>query len=264
MNNFDKNNVHLQFETNFEKGIDPQHWLILNHQWGNQNGGCIPENVSLDSEGLILKANGDFYQGLLKGINHNKEKVSHGKRTGAALISKNTLGPGSFEIYMKPCPKYGVCTAFWTWYGDNDLNHEIDIELPGHLNNGIPSFNIMINNTWITEKKYEKHFTLIHDTIDGKYHKFRFDWHTEPKKVEFYYDDKLVHTNTKNVPTIKSNINFGVWFPKDWAGIPEFETSEMRVKYFKYTPFFEKSDENKINISSELGCSKYPKNNFKF
>ncbi len=237
---------------NFEEGINFNDWVIMNHQWGTNNGGCIPENLSLNEEGLILKANGDLYTGQIKGINHDKVKIDNGKRTGAVLMSRNTLGPGRFEILMKPCLNYGVCSAFWTWYGDGVLNHEIDVEIPGCLDD-IPSFEMMRNNTWITENDYEKHFTKIDNLLDGNYHKFRFDWHTTPKKVEFYYDDKLVNICTTNIPTIKGNINFGVWFPNKWAGNPNFKTSDMCVKYFKYTPFPEYCEENKINIVNEQG-----------
>lgn len=249
-------NKEKEIKSDFEKGFDGN-WLFLNHQWGADNGGCVPENVSIDLNRLVLKANGNLYQGPIKGINHYKSKKSNGKRTGAALISKQTFGPGSFEIYMKPCPKFGVCTAFWTWYGDDYLNHEIDIELPGSSPQSTPSFNAMRNNTWITEKDYEKKSPQINNVLDGNYHKFRFDWHTEPKKVEFYYDDKLVEINTQNIPTIKANITFGVWFPKDWAGEPNFDIDEMRVKYFKYVPFFEKCEEGNKNIAKEIGCEIY-------
>lgn len=239
-------------EANFEEGINFNDWVIMNHQWGVNNGGCVPENISLNEEGLILNANGDLYKGQIKGISHDKTKIDNGRRTGSVLMSKKALGPGRYEILMKPCPNYGACSAFWTWYGDGKLNHEIDIEIPGCLDN-VPSFETMRNNTWITENDYEKHFTKIENLLDGNYHKFRFDWHTKPKRVEFYYDDKLVKVCTTNIPTIKGNINFGVWFPNKWAGDPNFEASDMRVKYFKYTPFLEYCEENKINIANEQG-----------
>lgn len=138
-----------KIETYFEFGID-KNWKIMNHQWGLGNGGCIPENVKWCLEGLKLVANGDFYAGNIRGINSNKTRKQNGKRTGAALISRQMLGPGSFEICMKPCPKLGACTAFWTWYGNEKINHEIDIELPGNIEKK-PTFDIMLNNTWLVE-----------------------------------------------------------------------------------------------------------------
>lgn len=246
-------------ETNFDEEINYNDWVIMKHQWGINNGGCVPENINLCKEGLKLNANGDLYIGPVRGINHAKLQLENGKRTGSVLMSKKALGPGCYEIYMKPCPEYGVCSAFWTWYGDENVNHEIDIEIPGVLD-GNPSFETMRNNTWVTENDYEKHFTKIDNVLDGNYHKFRFDWHTTPKRVEFYYDDKLVNVCTTNIPTIKGNINFGVWFPNKWAGDPNFISSCMCVKYFRYIPFHEYCEENKIEMADEQGI---PLNNQK-
>lgn len=126
-------------------------------------------------------------------------------------MSRKSLGPSCFEIFMKPCLNYGACSAFWTWYGNGVLNHEIDIEIPGCLDN-TPSFKTMRNNTWVTENDYEKHFTKINSLLDGNYHKFRFDWHIKPKKVEFYYDDILVNECSTNIPTIKGILILGFGF----------------------------------------------------
>ncbi len=241
-----------KIETYFEEGID-KNWKVMKHQWGIGNGGCIPENVKLGLEGVELVANGDFYTGSIRGLNHDKTRGKNGKRTGAALISSQMLGPGSFEICMKPCSKFGVCTAFWTWYGNEEINHEIDMELPGRIKKENPTFEIMLNNTWLTEEKCERRCVPIKEAIDGNFHTFRFDWHTQPEKVEFYYDGKLVQVNTKNIPTVKMNITFGAWFPHDWAGKPDFDSSEMKVRYVKYIPFKEKCKEIFPNPADSLG-----------
>lgn len=239
-------------EANFEEKINYDDWVIMKHQWGKNNGGCVPENIDLNKDELILNANGDLYTGPIRGINHDKIPIDNGKRTGSVLMSRKALGPGRYEIFMKPCPEYGACSAFWTWYGDGKINHEIDIEIPGVLDDN-PSFETMKNNTWVTEDDYENHNTKIDNVLDGNYHKFRFDWHTMPKRVEFYYDDTLVNVCTTNIPTIKGNINFGVWFPNKWAGNPNFISSCMCVKYFRYTPFPEYCEENEIDIAAEQG-----------
>lgn len=102
---------------------------------------------------------------------------------------------------------------------------------------------------------------------DGQFHKLRFDWY--PDKVEFYIDNILIRTNLQTtypdsatIPNIASKFVFGAWFPsaplpapkaylvnpnKAWAGgyvdpvdggmKADFDSVEMRVRNFKYTPF---------------------------
>lgn len=102
---------------------------------------------------------------------------------------------------------------------------------------------------------------------DGNYHKLRFDWY--PDKVEYYIDDVLIRTNfqttfpdSATIPNIAGQFVFGVWFPssplpapkaylvnpdKAWAGgiidpvdggmKADFDSVEMKVRGFKYTPF---------------------------
>lgn len=100
---------------------------------------------------------------------------------------------------------------------------------------------------------------------DGNYHKLRFDWYED--RVEYYIDDVLIQTNFQSIypdsntlPNIASKFVFGAWFPssplpgqpwlvnpdKAWAGgvvdvdggmKADFDTVEMRVRRFKYTPF---------------------------
>jgi hypothetical protein len=101
---------------------------------------------------------------------------------------------------------------------------------------------------------------------DGNYHKLRFDWYAD--RVEFYIDGVLKQTNLQSIypdsntlPNIASKFVFGAWFPssplpnpkaylvnpaKAWGGgvvdpdggmKADFDSVEMRVKSFKFTPF---------------------------
>jgi len=113
-------------------------------------------------------------------------------------------------------------------------------------------------------EEYRDNLTPVGFNIaDGNYHKLRFDWH--PDKVEYYIDGVLKQTNTNSIkgdtiPDISGFFTFGLWFPssplagkpwlvnpqKAWAGgeidvdggmKANFDSVEMKVKQFKFTPF---------------------------
>ncbi|NCB34373.1 MAG: glycosyl hydrolase family protein, partial [Erysipelotrichia bacterium] len=93
---------------------------------------------------LVLGANGDYYAGSKTGIGN-----SHGRRTGSAIISRDYFGPGRFEVRAKIMPRFGGATAFWTYYNDGTVNHEIDIEL-----NVSNDFHNSWFTNWLTESNY--------------------------------------------------------------------------------------------------------------
>lgn len=231
----------------FENGIDIDVWEIAHTKWGNNNNGVVYQNVNYTSDGiLVLQANGDNYAGDIKGYNSNS-----GKRTGAALISNEAFGPGRFEVRMKVLPRFGATTAFWTFYYDDklSLNHEIDIEL--NVNN---DFRSVWTTNWTTlndRDHFETTTNIIHN--DGEWHVYKFEWHTNPKRIDYYVDDILIHTSYTNIPTYAGRLWIGNWFPDGWAGTPDFETDYTLVDYIRYTPY-----KNNPYTPTNGGRSKFP------
>ena len=115
-------------------------------------------------------------------------------------------------------------------------------------------------------EEYRANLTPVGFNIaDGNYHKIRYDWY--PDRVEFFIDGVLKRTNVNTskgdtIPDIPGYFTFGVWFPssplpaKPWLANPprcwaggvvdtdggmkaDFDTVEMRVRSFKFTPFNE-------------------------
>lgn len=267
------------FYDGFSKdSLDADTWLIAYSNWGggeinnSYNGGVSPENVSIYKGKLILKGLGNNYQGVIKGINKDKSERSDGKRVGAAIATQQYFASGRYEIRMKVAPQLGVCSGIWMshyqeyspgdpmyqwkpvganqWYA---INSEIDIEFPGRDNfqdRENISFSKMVCNTWVgeNEDEYVNNFINL-DVVqnDGEFHLYRFDWHTggkgERKRVEFYVDNKLVHTQYEKVPTCASRLWVGVWFPQAWAGVPDFAQTQLEVDYVKVTPFHQPGDD---------------------
>lgn len=266
------------FIDNFEgNSLDQNKWLIAYKNWGGKdssgkdyNGGVVPSNVSVSNGKLKLRGQGNNYEGDNLGINKNGSKRSDGKRVGAAIATKEYYGSGSYEVVAKVAPALGACSAIWTFeyeeyypgdekykkmpVGGNDyyaVNHEIDIEMPGRPNAAKvdQSFEYALCNTWTGENssEYTTNYTKLPQIQnDGKFHKYRFDWHTgddnQQPRVEFYFDDVLVYTSTTNIPTNASRLWIGLWFPNKWAGIPNFDTTMFEVDSVKITPFNEAGD----------------------
>lgn len=257
--------------------LDQEKWLIAYKNWGGKdssgkdyNGGVVPQNVSVSDGKLKLKGQGNNYEGDNLGINKDGSKRSDGKRVGAAIATKEYYSSGRYEVVAKVAPELGACSAIWTFeyeeyypgdtkykkmsVGGNDyyaVNHEIDIEMPGRPNsaNVNQSFEYALCNTWTGENssEYTTNYTKLPQTQnDGKFHKYRFDWHTgdddETQRVEFYFDDVLVYTATKNIPTNASRLWIGLWFPNKWAGTPDFDTTMFEIDSVKITPFNESGD----------------------
>lgn len=244
--------------------LDMNKWLIAEKNWGgtvtengetvDYNGGVVSENVAIWDGHLVLTGLGDLYEGEQKGINRDGSQRSDGKRCGGAIATREYHASGSYEIRAKIAPVLGCCSAMWTFeyeedYSGDDVkitNHEIDIEFPGRNDNGDFSLSHALCTTWITEEDYKTKSVNCGDQADGEFHTYRFDWHTgsdtETPRVVYYFDDVLTYTSYDYIPTNESRFWLGLWFPKYWAGTPDFDTTEFVIDYVKITPFHESGD----------------------
>lgn len=246
------------FFDDFDNGIDEEYWLIGKSQWGgaDANNGVIPENVSVENGVVTITARGNNYEGDITGLKRTEEGMvptDSGKRTGGALITKDHYASGSYEMRAKLIDELGVVNAMWTYFNNEVSNHEIDFpETPGVGADGRPNPNQVMANNWITETQHDSY---VVDTpavlgneqgvLDGEWHTFRFDWHTDTSdpRVEYYLDDILVHTSRDFVPTAAGNLWIGAWFPANWAGVADFAEATMEIDWVKITPFYEDGDE---------------------
>ena len=269
--NFDNSKL---FFDDFTDGVDYDNWIIGNGAWGNGNGGVIPENVFYTNDGvLLLRGNGLYYsKDEIKGVGTLKD----GRNTGAALISKFLTGPGRYQIKMKPLGRLGACSAFLTYnnttdpLGGENLNHEIDIELPGGKSDGVISFKNVLNTNYITESystSKDVNFSSIQGEEiylnDGQFHTFGFDWYTDPEIIVYHLDGIVTAVSDVFIPTLSSRLWLGVWFPNNAGFVGEslFETDYMEVDWVKYLPFdasqtYEEQDAS-ISVNAALE-SQYP------
>lgn len=249
--------------------LDETKWIPANRSWGgwieedgvrkDYNGGVVPANVSVRDGKLILTGHGNRYTGDVPGIWRDGSVREDGIRTGACVYTREFYGSGTYEVYARISPEPGGCSAIWTFEWEQEpltghvINHEIDIELPGRPGAEIRDmdFDYALCNTWIGEESNECTVNYQHlptRVDDGEYHLFRFDWHTgdketgEKKRVDFYLDGEYLCTSTRFVPTNPGQLWLGLWFPLNWAGEPDFDTSTFEIDWVRITPYHESGD----------------------
>ena len=244
--------------------LDTDKWLIAEKNWGgtvvadgetvDYNGGVLAENVAVEGGNLVLSGYGDLYEGEVRGINRNGIRREDGKRCGAAIATREYFGSGRYEIRAKIAPELGCCSAMWTFEYEEDYsgdaltitNHEIDIEFPGRNANDDFSLCHALCTTWVTEEDYKTSSVDCGNQADGEFHIYRFDWHTgsdtETPRVEYYFDGELIYTAYEYIPTNAGRFWLGLWFPRYWAGTPDFESTVFEIDYAKITPFHESGD----------------------
>ena len=268
------------FYDDFSSGmVDPAKWYAADKNWGgdidldgkgqNYNGGVVPANLYVRDGVLQCEAHGSLYEGDVVGITKGGTARPDGRRVGACAVTRDYFASGRFEIRARVAPSKGVCCTMWTFeyeeiYDKDDpqfqgtgsyyvVNHEIDIEMPGRpgsAHEGI-GYDYALCNTWVGEKGTEytaSHTKLPRRQDDGAFHTYRFDWHTGDAagairpRVEFYFDGELVQINYTHVPFKAGRFWVGAWFPRGWAGTPDFDTDVFEVDWVRIIPYFEDND----------------------
>lgn len=222
----------------FDDFTDPQLsaelWNVGNSKWGPSfNHGVRPENVlwNRDSGIVTIKSYGKYYSNPSKNYQ------------GGTIATKGAYGPGRIETRMKMVPRFGPCTALWTFmYGDSvdlngqeqtGLNQEIDIE----MNVGNDFRNVWFTN-WLTEQdNASKKASTEFFNADGEWHLYTIEWHTDPMRIDYYVDDVCYATIDSHIPYVAGTIIVGNWFPDGWAGSADFEEDYMQIDYVRYTPY---------------------------
>lgn len=240
----------------FDEGVQPDgNWEIGNGSWSNPAfKGAYPHNVEYTADGvLLLRSKGDLHP------DPNK------RMTGSVIVSKERFGPGVYDLSMKAAPRLGVCTAVWPIYNDGKSNHEVDIEFPGHPNNGEDrGLDYMMSTTWTTESNYRTNqVDLIGKGLspanDGKWHRYTIDWKTtdvdsaanngaaSEDKIDWYVDGVLVSTVTGGtVARIAGQLWLGTWMPRGWAGPSNYENADMQLDWVTVKPYI-------LKDSADLG-----------
>jgi len=239
--------------------LDTTKWVPGLHQWGPNNRGVVPENLSLrtvNDEGrsvtvLDTEAHGDLYRGPVKGIKSKPnglpladpgryERVEDGTRVGGLVWTKQKFGPGRYEVRMKNLPLPGGCSCIWNYYEGNGDYTEIDIEMPANGKAEAPNW-----SNWAGLNTYYPGPEHINEKVqdtgapqnDGRFHVYRWDWYdgtNGPARVEFYVDGHLLHTSTSKIPKSPAQLWVGNW-PAVWSGHFRYDIQHLFVDWVKIT-----------------------------
>ncbi len=259
----------------FTKGVNSDRWVISDSvwdQWSTDQNGVRPQNVFLVDDAanpethLLLRANGSYYNMENDPLYTAEEWATYGSadalfsgsqgsgiNCGACLSTKEALGPGRYEVKMKPCPRIGALTSMWvySWFTLNNgttQQNEIDIEI------GLsPDFSQVYYTTWTSPNNNTNMPTPVDYYVnDGDWHVYSFDWVTDAEVpyVDYFIDGVKILTIDANVPTTNATLNLGIWCPS-WAGggaiggtngaiSPEsrmFESDYAEISWWRYIPF---------------------------
>jgi beta-glucanase (GH16 family) len=251
--------------------INSDDWLLADKGWGGDNGGVVPENVSIGDGVVRLEAHGDRYTGNVKGVGGSRTT-----RVGASLVTRNYFASGRYEVRAKIPRELGACTAFWSfhyientpsdagfWEEPNKIrNSEIDWEFPTAKDDGSAddeiSFDNARANTWGGKYGGEGGNESLRPSIghlvaDGDFHDYAYDWNAGGDGVTPYIAWSIdgievarytgAEYGQDNVPFRSSRFWIGIWFPasgyKDevgWAGTPDFDTTVLEIDSVAITP----------------------------
>lgn len=252
----ERNAFDLENETNinesFTNGINDDKFYSIDGVW--DAGSTQPHN-GVRSRNLFYTVDKDNNKLLAikgRGRYNEEDSSTKNKPEGAVLITKDHLGPGRFEITMASFPRFGGCSAFWTYCtttgNEASSQNEIDIEIGGG-----GQFTNEWCTTWTTHTNKETKNMSLENQLhfnDGKMHKYTFDWYTDyegsgEKRIDWFVDEVFVTSITGSaVPEHEMPLWVGLWLPS-WAGDSLFDTDYMLIKNISYTSF----DDNQFKES---------------
>lgn len=269
------------FYDDFSEGVRTDVWQVSNQKWGANNNGTSPANVMYSRNRSKVAAEGADGGIVVMRSRGDLQTDPTLRRQGAAIITRDTFGPGKFEVRMKVMPRLGAVTAAWTYYSNGGMTKEtnkyseIDIELPHDA-----SFKKWSGTTY--EYFYDwgvlaERGTVINEYADGlnngEWHTFAYEWRTNKATgdygVVWYIDGVKVNELREYVPNYKAAFWVGHWFPDDagWIGFPNFEEAYMYVDWVRITQYDDPVMEGGGGgpgggTATDLGTADIPQNDY--
>ncbi len=244
-------NVTGTFYEDFATGVDTTRWEVSTQRWGS-GVGASPNNVFYSTDAEVVAASGAESGGVLAMRTYGDyQKDSAKRRQGSLLVTRDTFGPGLFEVRIKVVPRVGQCSAMWTyWNGggttaETNRYSEIDIEMPmasDYRKWGGTTYKKFVDWTSVVERGTVT--TEKEDGVnDGQWHVWAFEWRTDDTNgdnaVVWYLDGKKQFEIRDYTPTYTASFWIGNWFPEDlgWVGVPNFEEAYMYLDWVRITKY---------------------------
>lgn len=234
------------YETFAGSALDDD-WLVAQgtHSFAGRTprGGFARDNVAVRDGDLILTVRGDRYTGPVRGTASTGEALPDGRRSAAAVVTRNLFASGTYQVEGAFVAPPGVEVAVWVM-ADDDSNGGIDIAVPGLMRSGpdagTRSYGVVQTQTRSSRAAGAsalEHLMLTQSLDDGQPHILRFDWYTTATpSVQFWVDDMpRVSTNTHLPDGSTRRMWIVAWLADDVPA--DFESAEVRVQNAFVTPF---------------------------
>ncbi len=234
------------FYENFNgSALDSSRWLIAHGPFAfagaSARGGFARDNVQVRDGALRLLVRGDRYEGSVRSIEASGTPLTSGKRSAAAIASRDLFGSGTYQaqgLLTGPSP---VEVAIW-FVRDDDSAGAIDLTTPGE-NASQRSYGYVRMRTRDSTTANDVQFALGEALDPAAPHILRFDWYTTAQKsVSFWIDDALRAKSMRALPpTAAGRLWIVAWIPGEAAA--DFDTVDIRLDNAFITPFGNNGDQ---------------------
>jgi hypothetical protein len=248
------------YETFAGSALDDD-WLVAHgtHSFAGRTprGGFVRDNVAVRDGDLILTVRGDRYVGPVRGFSSSGEALSDGRRSGAAVVTRNLFASGTYQVEGRFVAPPGVELAMWMM-ADDDSAGGIDIAVPGLLTTGASAgsnsygaVRMQTRTSRAAAASALNQLLLDQSLDDGQAHILRFDWYTTAMpSVQFWLDDMPRWSSNTHLPDGTTRRMWIVaWLPGDAPA--DFESAEVRVNNAFITPFG--NDGDRCSASTIVG-----------
>jgi hypothetical protein len=233
------------FYESFPQGpLDATRWLVAEGQksFGGESmlGGFSRENVSVEGGDLVLRVRGDRYAGPVRGWDARGEPLPDGRRTGAAIATRDLFASGTYQAQGHFVAPAGVRFALW-FVRDDDSEGAIDIATPGRDGDAWSYTRVDMRSRSGLQSSANS-FLLPTSFDDGDAHILRFDWYTTAASAaSFWVDDQPRWQTDQALPTQRAGRLWLVaWLPGEAPA--DFDTAEIRLDSAFVTPFGNSGD----------------------
>jgi hypothetical protein len=219
--------------------LDATHWLVahgpVRFAGHAAPGGLVRDNVTVEGGALVLRVRGDRYAGSVRGVNSAGSALTHGRRTGAAVASRDLFASATYQVQGLFTGPAGLEVALW-FVRDDEGEGAIDMATPG-LASGQSSYAHVRMRSRDASSSAEQQLMLAQPFGPDESHILRFDWYTTANNaVTYWVDDQQRWETMQSLPSRRAGRLWIVAWVPDQAPA-DFDTAEVRIENAFIRPF---------------------------
>jgi hypothetical protein len=231
-----------------QSSLDPRRWFIAH---GNTpiagerpTGGFVRDNVRLEDGKLVLSVRGDQYTGPVRGIDAAGQPRADGKRSAAAIATRDLFMSGTYQWEGRFGAPAGVKMVLLV-QRDDPADGVIAYTAPG-IDGLVRSYDFaeaFVSGPRAAPQRVQ--VTLPFPLDDGQYHQLRFDWHSgagmsSAPDVDFWEGPDNLEQLAGNAPARAARAWLVAFVPDGVAAA--FDTVEIPIETAFITTFGEVND----------------------